>query len=275
MVNHRSLTSTEKRLLVLLLSLTVIFVYSPALNGGFIFDDDGYVESNLLLRDIEGLVKIWFDPKANPQYYPLTFTSFWVEFQLWQTWTMGYHLTNVIVHILNALLLLRLLQRLAIPGAWLAATIFALHPVQVESVAWISERKNVLSGFFYFLTLLCYLRFSPIGSDVLSEHKQQWRYYGFALVFFACALLSKSATCSLPAVILLLIWWKKSRLALTDCVPLVPMFAVGVMVSWSRGRRMAFLYYRENTDCWTCVVVLSVHALLADKPDLYLSSVDD
>jgi len=231
MVDHRSLTSSEKRLLVLLLSLTVIFVYWPALNGGFIFDDEGYIESNLLLRDTDGLVKIWSDLKTSHQYYPLTFTSFWVEFQLWQTWTMGYHLTNVVLHILNALLLLRLLQRLAIPGAWLAAAIFALHPVHVESVAWIAERKNVLSGVFYLLALLSYVRFSPLEDSAVYESRRRWYYYGSSLVFFAAALLSKTATCSLPAVILLLIWWKKSKLSLTDCWPLVPMFVMSVLVS--------------------------------------------
>lgn len=229
MVKYSSLTSSEKRLLVLLLSLVVILVYLPAIHGGFIFDDIGYIATNRLLRDTDGLVKIWLDPKQSPQYYPLTFTSFWVEFQFWQLWTMGYHITNVTLHTLNALLLLRLLQRLLIPGAWLAAAIFALHPVHVESVAWIAERKNVLSGFFYFLTLLWYLRFLSFDVSARPKAKRRWWSYGLALVFFICALLSKSATCSLPVVILLLIWWKRGRLTLADCLPLIPMITIGVI----------------------------------------------
>jgi len=112
-------------------------------------------------------------------------------------------------HSANAILLLILFQRLTIPGPWLAAAIFAMHPVQLESVAWISERKNVLSGFFYLLALLCYLRCKPFDLIQSTWTRRQWQYYAVTLVYFVCALLSKSVTCSLPAIILLLVWWKK------------------------------------------------------------------
>src|SRR5207237_7610971 len=115
---------------------------------GFIFDDDAYVTSNATLHSLDGLRQIWLQPRASPQYYPLTLTTFWIEYHLWGLRPFGYHLVNVILHALNVVLLLAVLRRLRIPGAWLAAALFALHPIQVESVAWVTERKNVLSGLF-------------------------------------------------------------------------------------------------------------------------------
>jgi len=134
--------------------------YAPAIKNGYIWDDPAHVTENSLLKSSEGLKKIWFEPSASHQYYPLTFSSFWAEYHIWNLNPFGYHLVNVLLHILNAILLFFVLRRLNILGAWMAVAIFALHPVHVESVAWISERKNVLSGFFYLSSLLFYIRFA-------------------------------------------------------------------------------------------------------------------
>lgn len=142
----------------LLLGVTLI-AYLPAIHGGFIWDDDDYITENRTLIDLEGLRRIWFQLGATPQYYPLVFTSFWLERRLWGVDPQGYHVVNVLLHALAAILLGRVLSRLQVPGAWLAAAVFALHPVHVESVAWITERKNVLSAVFYFAAALAYLRF--------------------------------------------------------------------------------------------------------------------
>jgi tetratricopeptide (TPR) repeat protein len=162
-----------------------------------------------------------------------------VEQHLWKLQPLGYHLVNVLLHALNAVLLWRVLRRLEIPGAWWAAAIFALHPVGVESVAWITERKNVLSGLFYFLAALAYLRFRPLTGREAAR-ACDWRYYPLVLVLFLCALFSKTVTCSLPAVLLLLVWWKSGRVERRDVLALAPLFVLGVasglMTAWMENR---------------------------------------
>ncbi|MBV8781062.1 MAG: O-GlcNAc transferase, partial [Phycisphaerae bacterium] len=140
-----------------LLALTLI-AYLPLTHAGFIWDDDHHVYANSLLHSLGGLWRMWTQRTALPQYYPLTHTVFWIEYHLWGNNPLGYHLINVVIHAANAVLVWRILKSLKIEAAWLAALIFALHPVNVETVAWVSERKNTLSGLFYLLSLICYLR---------------------------------------------------------------------------------------------------------------------
>ena len=133
----------------LLIALLVLAVYLPALRGEFLWDDDSNVVKSAPLRSLTGLAQIWFKPGATQQYYPLTHTSFWLDYHLWGLNTTGYHLENILLHACTSVLLWLLLRRLSIKGAWLGAALFALHPVNVESVAWITERKNCLSGMFF------------------------------------------------------------------------------------------------------------------------------
>jgi hypothetical protein len=138
--------------------LLVLLSYFPALRGGFVWDDDAWTFRIVdLLRDISGLRSIWFRPTAMQQYYPLTGTTFWLDYHLWKFWPLPYHVENVLLHTSSALLFWRLLRRLQVPGAWLASALFALHPVMVESAAWITERKNVLSLTLCLGALLAYL----------------------------------------------------------------------------------------------------------------------
>jgi tetratricopeptide (TPR) repeat protein len=209
---------------VLIVVLTVV-AYVPAMHGGFVWDDDEYVTTNLALRTLGGLARIWFEPGAVPQYYPLTFTSFWIEYHLWGFASFGFHLVNVLLHALSALLFWKLLRVLRVPGAWMAAAIFALHPMHVESVAWISERKNVLSGVFYLGAALAYLSFSPPEG---TRARKEWRWYALAMALFAGALLSKTVTCSLPAALLLVLWWKRQGSLRGELTTLAPMFVLGL-----------------------------------------------
>jgi tetratricopeptide (TPR) repeat protein len=208
-----------------LAALTVL-TYLPSFKCGFIWDDDAYIINNPTLRSAFGLQLIWTSPQTLPQYYPLVHTTFWLEYHAWGLSPAGYHVDNVLLHAANAVLLWIALRRLRVPGAWLAAAIFAVHPVQVESVTWVTERKNVLSTFFYLLSLLCYLRWTPIGEE--SKNPASALAYALSLAFFVLALLSKTVACSLPAAILIIIWWKQSRLKWRDLPPLIPFFLLGL-----------------------------------------------
>lgn len=213
-----------------LLVVICLAVYYPFFQNLFIWDDDKYLTDNPYLNDLDGLKQIWFDLRAMPQYYPLVFTSFWIEHQIWALDPLGYHVDNVILHCLNSIILWRILTLLNIKGSWLVAALFAIHPVQVESVAWITERKNLLSGFFYFLSLYFFLRFYNPTSGAKEDQKEKvsWALYAFSLFFFICALWSKTVACTLPAAILLIYWWKQNRLGKTILLTMTPYFTVGL-----------------------------------------------
>ncbi len=232
-------TARGRWLLGLLLVAATLLAYWPALHGGFIWDDDSWTTKIIgLLRDTAGLRLIWFQPTALQQYYPLSGTTFWLDYQLWKFWTLPYHVENVLLHALAALLFWRLLRRLQLPGAWLAAALFALHPVMVESVAWITERKNVLSLVFYLGALLAYERYAPwvTGTgetttvpDSSRDTRHASLFYWLALVLFLGALLAKTTTFSLPAVILLMGWWKRGQIRWrADMLPTLPFFALAL-----------------------------------------------
>jgi hypothetical protein len=208
------------------LAIVCLAAYFPALNGQFLWDDDRHVSQNKALRSLDGLRRIWFVPHTTPQYYPLTHTTFWIEWRLWGDRTVGYHIANVLLHAINALLLWRLLRLLDVPGAWAAAMLFALHPIQVESVAWISERKNLLSMMFYLGALITWWRgANGSGRGQLIA----------AFVLFVLALLAKSVACSMPAVALVLLWWKRGMLRWRDVWLLLPFFAVGLAMALLTG----------------------------------------
>ncbi len=166
------------------------------------------------------MAQIWTKPGVTPQYYPLVHSVFWIEHRLWGDSPRGYHLLNILLHVCSALLLVRILRRLQVPGAWLAGAIFALHPIEAESVAWITELKNTLSGLFFFATMLVYLDF---------DKQRDTRRYAGALGLFILGLLSKSVVATLPAALLVIVWWKRGRISWkSDVVPLVPFVLVGI-----------------------------------------------
>jgi len=210
--------------------LAVFLAYLPALSGGFVWDDDSWTTGlQPLFQSASGLFSMWSQPDALQQYYPLTGTTFWLDYQLWKFWPAPYHVENILLHALAAVLFWRLLRRLQLPGAWLAAMLFALHPVMVESAAWITERKNVLSQFPFLAALLAYERFAPLSGAAAETRPPRPRartalLYGLALLLFLAAMLAKTTTFSLPAVVLLLVWWKRGRLGWRDVLPTLPFF---------------------------------------------------
>jgi len=202
-----------------LLFYVTLVAYLPVLYGGFLWDDNFHVTPPDL-QSADGLRRIWFELGATHQYYPLLHTAFWVEHRLWGDAVVGYHLTNLLLHATAACLLAAIVRRLALPGAWLAGFIFALHPVGVESVAWISEQKNTLSTVFYLAAALVYLRF---------DHDRRPARYVLATSLFGLALLTKTVTATLPAALLVIFWWRRGRLQWTrDVRPLLPWLALGV-----------------------------------------------
>ena len=203
------------------LLVCVIFVaYLPAIHGGFVWDDDAHV-TKPELRSLHGLWRIWFDVGATQQYYPLVHSVFWIEHRLWGDDPFDYHLVNTLLHAVAACLVYLLLRRLKIQGAYLAAAIFALHPVQVESVAWITEQKNTLSAVFYLTSAWAYLEF---------DEKRERRWYATALGLFVLGLLSKTVIATLPGALLVVFWWRRGTLSWKrDAVPLLPWFGLGAV----------------------------------------------
>ncbi len=201
-----------------MLVLATVAAYYPAWHGQPIWDDDAHLTAPDL-RSLEGLGRIWTEPGATQQYYPLVHTVFWIEQKLWDQSPFPYHLLNILLHAGAALLLLAILQQLAVPGAWLAAGIFALHPIEVESVAWISELKNTLSGVLFLCAILVYLRF---------EQSRSRKAYAIALVAFIFGLLCKTAIAPMPVVLLAIFWWQRGAISWRrDVVPLLPFFIIG------------------------------------------------
>lgn len=246
------------------MGLAALLVYLPALGGGFIWDDSAHV-TRPELRSLHGLARIWTELGATQQYYPILHSAFWVEYRIWGDAAAAYHGLNVVLHVAAACLLAAVLRRLWTPGpgggralptsavrpaAWMAGFLFLLHPVCVESVAWVAEQKNTLSTVFYLLAALIYLRFAETRARAGAGFEEAapvrslraggrtalfaglllrpGMLYGLATLSFVLALLTKTVTASLPAGLLLAIWWKRRRLGRSDVAPLVPWFAMGI-----------------------------------------------
>jgi tetratricopeptide (TPR) repeat protein len=193
----------------------------PAMSAGFVWDDDLLVTENPLVKGADSLPYVWAS-SASTDYTPLTITAFWLQWRLWGDNAAGYHLVNILLYAISALLLWRVLERLEIPGAWLGALLFAVHPVNVASVAWVAELKNALSLPFYFAAIGLYLRFL--------DHRKAAPYL-LALLATACALLSKGSTVILPVVLLLCAWWKERRVTRADMLCLLPFFGLATVAA--------------------------------------------
>ncbi|PYJ07086.1 MAG: hypothetical protein DME25_04695 [Verrucomicrobia bacterium] len=224
----------------LVIFLLVVAAYWPALRGQFVWDDALLVDKNPLVKGELGLRSVWFQTD-----FPLSVVAFWLQWLAWGKSAAGYHIVNVLLHGAGAVLLWRVLARLRIPGAWLAAVIFAVHPVCVASVAWISELKNTLSLVFYLLSVLWYLR-SNERRALVQEQASRFTFhvsrftpggwYCLSLTAFLLALLTKTSTVMLPVVLLACAWWQRGRITRQDCLRAGPYFllalAFGLVTIW-------------------------------------------
>src|SRR5437773_11023623 len=223
----------------LILAVVTMLAYQPAWHGGFLWDDDAHIATPEL-RSLDGLRRIWFEPRTTQQYYPLLYSSSWLQERFWADSPTGYHLVNLLLHIGCVVLVLKILRLLRIPGAELATILFALHPVNVETVAWITERKNTLSGVFGLAGTLWYLKF---------DESRSGRSYALALGLFLLGLLSKTAIVTLPLALPVIFWWKRGAISWRrDVVPLIPFVflsaAAGLMTSWVEYGNIG---YKANT----------------------------
>lgn len=205
----------------LALAALVALIYWPSLGGEFLWDDDDHLTKNPAVNDPAGLPKIW-SSLAVSRYYPLTLTSFWAQRQLWGLNPLPFRVVNLLVHIVNALLLWALLRRWQLPGAWLGAALWAAHPVNVESVAWITELKNTQSFLFLLLCLHAYWQFVETGRR---------RWYALALLACAAAFTSKPSTVTLPAMLLVLLAWQRRQWSWRMVLPTLPFFAMAAGMS--------------------------------------------
>ncbi len=243
-------------LLGLFLVIITVAAYQSVWHAGYIWDDDVYVTTNPLLTAPDGLKRIWFSLDSPSQYFPLVYTTFRLEHALWGLNAVGYHWVNIFLHAANALLVWILLRTLRIPGAWLAAALFALHPVQVESVAWITERKNVLMGFFFLLALICWARF------IRKEQQGRWWLYGAALVLYVLSLASKTTACTMPAALLLILWLKHKPITLARIAQVTPFVLLGIAMGlvtiwWER--------YHQGTQGQTFAIGFGDRILVASR----------
>lgn len=203
----------------LLLFVAVFALYAPALAGDLLWDDAAHITVGAL-QGWDGLVRIWLDPGATQQYYPVLHSAFWLEHRLWASSVLGYHVVTAALHAGAACLVVLLCQRLAIRGAWIAGVLFALHPVHVESVAWISEQKNTLSLVLALLSVLAWLRF---------DESRARRHWTAAFLLFALALGAKTVTATVPCALLVLVWWRRGAIAWRrDVLPLLPWLVLGI-----------------------------------------------
>ncbi|MBK8913468.1 MAG: tetratricopeptide repeat protein [Phycisphaerales bacterium] len=246
---HRS-TAIWKGALLVLLSITV---YLPSLAPERLWDDNELVFNNAHMRRPGGLTQLWTSGELL-DYYPLTWTSFWVEWRLWGENPLGYRATNLALHAAASLLLWRVLLRLGVPAAWFGAALFAVHPVCVASVAWISQRKNTLSMVFFLLSALAWLRASTAALAAIAEPPRRdraatrgraaalsepaahpaaagWGWWILSVAAYAAAMLSKVSVVMLPAVLLAIRLVQRGRITGRDCAAIAPFVVIGVILA--------------------------------------------
>jgi protein O-mannosyl-transferase len=209
----------------LLIVAAGLWAYGPAFHGGWVWDDTLEVTQNPVLRDPAGLARIWTAPVGS-DYFPLKTTVEWLEWRRWGESPAGYHAVSIALHLLGAFLFWRLLEKFGLRLAWAGGLLFAVHPLAVESVAWVSELKNTLSLPFLLLAMILFLE----GEDPGREKSRRRLRRALSLLCFLAALLSKTSGVMFPAVLLLHAWWRCGRIGRRDLLAAAPFFAVALLL---------------------------------------------
>ena len=216
--------------------LAGLWVYSPAYHGDWLWDDDQLLTQNLSVQhrvspdpsvppnSLQSLAKLWFNPDG-ADYFPLSYTALWAQWPFFGLRSTGYHVTTILLHIAGSLLLWALLAKMRIPGAWLSGLVFAIHPVCVESVAWVSETKNTLSLPLFLISAICW-----VGQDDETDTAKRQRLYGISIVFFLLAMFAKTSIVAFPVVTLLYAWWKRGTVTMRDLIVAAPLFVVSIVL---------------------------------------------
>ena len=232
-------------------------VFIPAFSATFLWDDTIIIDFH---EQVGGFADIWLNPsriESEGHYWPVVYTTFWVEHMVWGLDPVGYHVVNVVLHAANAMLALVLLRRLGVRGAWVAAAVFAVHPMHVDSVAWAIERKDVLSALLYLLSALAYVRWDeqhrragqPGGAR--GAPGRRWRFgqgealYVGSLGAFTLGLLSKSIVVTLPVMLLVYHWWRNGRVSGREFSRTVPFFVVAIGIT---AADLAYYTARESVS---------------------------
>ena len=266
----------------LILILFVILTYTPVWQAGFVWDDDRVLTVNHCTVGPLGLKEIWTTSAAD--ICPLTLTTFWVEHALWGLGPLPYHLVNVLLHGASAVLLWRVLRGLRVQGAWLGAALWALHPVAVESAAWITEMKNTESSLFFLLSILFFVRW--LRAKELDRRTGVGWNYALTLLFVALAMASKSSTVILPVVLCLCAWWMERRWYWRNLARVAPIFLMSIAASalsiWTQGLQLATVTDPQWVRTWPERLATAGDALwfylgklLWPHPDHHLSALAD
>ena len=210
------------------LLIALVFIeYTPVFHAGFVWDDESHLTQNPCIVGPLGLKEIWTTTQA--VYYPLVLTTFWALHKFVGLNPLSYHALNVLLHAVSAILLWRVLRRLNVRGAWLGAALWALHPVMVQSVAWVTELKNTQSCVFYLLSILFFLNWENQGAAVSRVPPVRFGdrhslIFALSLLFFVLATLSKPSVVMLPFVLALCVWWMRGRIRWRDTLASLHLF---------------------------------------------------
>lgn len=223
-MNHRQIRGVLMRAAVLVLA--GLCIYSPTYHGDWLWDDDVVLTTNpdVLSGTLSGLLKLWVNPDGI-DYFPLSYSLFWLQALAFGPQSTGYHITSILLHISSGLLLWTLLATLKIPGAWVTALAFTIHPVCVESVAWVAETKNTLSLALFLASCIFWVK-----QDDESPGPKRERIYLLSITFFLLAMFAKTSVVAMPVLTLLYAWWKRGVVTMQDAIRAAPMFLISIVL---------------------------------------------